>query len=401
MIHFMCIRILQSCHNFFQDVFEILDDYPHLKRQLHPDRTFAIGFPKTGSVLENSIDIKKCIAQLVRDSTSFEEPIRPVWAIFEHILQRNKIQRTMSRKLFAEIISQLNEELRINEEEVTKMLCFLHRVGTLLYFDEKGLNETIVLDIQWFVDAFETIISFPVDILVNDTGYSLELFRSTGVFDDEEFDKIWKSKAKEGYISQKREILAYMERLGLLAKFFKNDQSLYYIPNMNKRKLENNDIHKGISKSSILCFLFDENGQLPVFLYYGIVLKCMKIPEWSVHQKDGQMCLYENLACFLFHNHIVAVCLCKYKIQVQVSVHTKDSIDDNILGEIQQTIEGKIQEYKGYTYKIENNCQNGILNTEDDNSFNAREGFPVSPNICQNCKGGQPHFVDNTICCVC
>lgn len=185
---------------------------------LHPDRTFAIGFPKTESELENLTDIKKCIAKLVRDSTSFEERIRPVWAIFEHILQRRKIKRIISRKMLTEINNRLNEELRIDEAEIQKMLCFLHRVGTLLYFDEKGLNETVVLDIQWFVDAFKTIINFPVDI--NDLDNSLQRFGSTGVLDDEEINKIWKSRAKEGYFLHKKEILAYMERLGLLAIIF-------------------------------------------------------------------------------------------------------------------------------------------------------------------------------------
>lgn len=201
----------QSCRKFFREVFEIFDHYPHLKMCLHPYRTFAIGFPRTESELENLTDIKKCIAKLVRDSTSFEERIRPVWAIFEHILQRRKIKRIISRKMLTEINNRLNEELRIDKAEIQKMLCFLHRVGTLLYFDEKGLNETVVLDIQWFVDAFKTIINFPVDI--NDLDNSLQRFGSTGVLDDEEINKIWKSRAKEGYFVHKKEILAYTIRI--------------------------------------------------------------------------------------------------------------------------------------------------------------------------------------------
>lgn len=389
--------ILQSCRKFFREVFEIFDHYPHLKRCLHPDRTFAIGFPKTDLELENLTDIKKCIAKLARGSTSFEERIRPVWAKFEHILQRKKIKRIISRKMLAEINNRLNEELRINEAEIAKMLCFLHRVGTLLYFDEKGLNETVVLDIQWFVDAFKTIINFPVDI--NGLDYNLQRFGSTGVLDDEEVNKIWESRAKEGYVLHKKHILAYMERLGLLAIIYENE-TLYYIPSMNKRKFENNDIHKEGSKSSILCFWFDEKGQLPVFIFYGIVLKCMKIPKWSVRRDDDKMCLYENSACFLFDHHIVIVCLCKYKIQVQVRVPARDRVDVNLRREIQQTVEGKIQEYKGYTYKVGYKCQNGILNSEDDNSFIARAEFPVPTHICKSCKGSKAHFVDNTICWV-
>lgn len=116
--------IFQSCRKFFREVFEIFNHYPHLKRCLHPDRTFAIGFPKTESELENLTDIKKCIAKLVRGSTSFEERIRPVWAIFEHILQRKKIKRIISRKMLTKINNRLNEELRIDEAEIQKILFF-------------------------------------------------------------------------------------------------------------------------------------------------------------------------------------------------------------------------------------------------------------------------------------
>lgn len=83
------------------------------------------------------------------------------------------------------------------------MLCFLYRVGILLYFDEKGLNEIVVFDIQWFVDVFKIIISFFVDI--NDIDFSFECFKSIGVLDDEDVYKIWKSRVvKDGYVLYKK-----------------------------------------------------------------------------------------------------------------------------------------------------------------------------------------------------
>lgn len=49
--------------------------------------------------------------------------------------------------MLIEINSGLNEELRMGEEEIIKMLCFFYRVGILIYFDEKDLNEIIIFDI--------------------------------------------------------------------------------------------------------------------------------------------------------------------------------------------------------------------------------------------------------------
>lgn len=79
------------------------------------------------------------------------------------------------------------------------------------------------------------------------------------MLDDEEINKIWKSRVKEGYFLYKKEILVYMEWLGLLVIIFENGV-LYYILSMNKRMVVNNDIYKGCLKFLIFCFLFDENG---------------------------------------------------------------------------------------------------------------------------------------------
>lgn len=49
--------------------------------------------------------------------------------------------------MLIEINNRLNEELRMDEEEIIKMLCFFYRVGILIYFDEKDLNEIIIFDI--------------------------------------------------------------------------------------------------------------------------------------------------------------------------------------------------------------------------------------------------------------
>lgn len=361
---------------------------------MNSDRTFAIGFPEKGAKLKHLTDIKKCIARLV--NASFKEEMRPVWAIFEKILQRKKIQRIITRKELSEINRQLSEELKTNEEEITRMLCFLHRVGTLLYFDEKGLNETIIVDIQWFVNAFKSLIHFPVDIEDNDL--NRERFRDTGVIDDEKLSEIWKVKSEEGYISHKDSILAYMERLGLLAMQHEN-KPWYYVPSMNRRKFKNKHNDQGGTKSSILCFQFEETKQLPIFLFYGIVLKC--IPTWSIRQENDKVCLYENAACFEFLHHIVVVCLCKFQIQVQVSVPEKETIDVNVLRNVQRIIDETIQEYKVYNhYKIGYKCQNGVLNNENDDSFFHKNDFPVSKLYCKKCTVKEMHFVDNKICWV-
>lgn len=153
-------------------------------------RQFTIGFPESGSNLDELKDIKKCIASLIHDP----EKIKPVWALFEHILEKEKIGKVISRKTVSNINEKISKEFRLTDRDITDMLLFLHRVGTLLYFDENQLKETIILDIQWFAQAFKCIVAYDVDVRKNDE--KRERFLHTGEIDDDELNRIWMEKEK-------------------------------------------------------------------------------------------------------------------------------------------------------------------------------------------------------------
>lgn len=398
------MQFLQDCRRFFHEFSALFDSsrYPDLRRHLHIDRLFPIRFPEPGSELDDLKDIKQCIACLVPDP----DIVRPVWAIFEHILNREKKQKIILRKTLSKYNEQLSRELQMDDDEITQMLLFLHRVGTLLYFDEENLRETIILDIQWFSNAFKCIMNY--NISISNTDVKRERFKNTGEIADHDLNEIWENKENGEYILHKRTILYYMEQLGLLAESTTNslisskNTTWYYIPCMNKRKFEYDD--KGFTKSSILCFEFDKNGQLPIFLFHGVVLKCMKIQNWCLLKEGDQNCIYGNAACFSLKHVIVAMCICKFQIQVQIWLLEPSSgnvsIGSTLLEKIQKSVEEIIKGYKRYSFRIGYKCQNGVFNDESDHSFIAREKFPVTDLICKKCKVVKKHFIDNKICWV-
>lgn len=312
---------LQQCENFFETFFKLINNYNDLRRHLHRERRFTIGFPESGSNLEELKDIKTCIARVVHDP----EKIKPAWAMFEHILGQEK-KKVISRKTVSIMNKKLSKEFEMTDRDITDMLLFLHRIGTLLYFDEEQLKETIILDIQWFAQAFKIIVAYDVDVRENDT--DRDRFFHTGEISDHELKSIWEKKNK-GYLDYKTEIISYMEKLGLLAACTTEDKSFFYIPSMNSRRFKDTEEMK--TKSSILCFQFDKDGQLPTFLFYGIVIKCTKIPGWSILQENENNCIYDKVACFSFRNLIVMICLCKFQIQVQLRYPTKREIDKELL----------------------------------------------------------------------
>lgn len=65
------------------------------------------------------------------------ETISPMWALFAYIFGREKPRKIISKGFF----SNVNEQLTKNDSLIREMLLFLHRIGTLLYFNENSLNE--------------------------------------------------------------------------------------------------------------------------------------------------------------------------------------------------------------------------------------------------------------------
>lgn len=232
------IFLLQDSEKFFREFHALFKDHPDIPRHLSKARNFAIGFPEKGSKLADLKEIKSCIANIV-NLRGYSDQIQPVWALFEQIMQEEKRRSIIPRK----ILSDYNKELieyRLNDENITQMLLFLHRVGKILYFDEGILKETIILDVRWFVNAFKIIIEYHENIASAD--HNSSRFKTTGEITDQELIAIWESNDEgQTYISHKKEVLSYMEHFGLVAicDAQKGTLPFYYFPSMNKRKFKN------------------------------------------------------------------------------------------------------------------------------------------------------------------
>lgn len=324
------------------------------------------------------------------------EKIKPVWAMFEHILENEKENKVISRKIISSINETFSKEFRLTDSDITAMLLYLHRLGTLLYFDENQLRDTIILDMQWFAQAFKCIVAYYMGEQKNDQ--KVVTFLETGEIDDDELKIIWRKKDAL-YLAKKKEILLYMEQLGLLTACQTKTKTFYYIPSMNKRKFK--DDGKYMKKSSILCFQFEKHGQLPVYLFNRIVIKCFEIPEWSILQEKGQNCIYDKVACFSYRRLIVVMCLCKFQFQVQLRAPADLEIAQELCEEVQNLLEEKIKECEKHEYRIGYKCKNGIFNNEDEDSFVAVEKFFAEHPLCEVCPFFEKHYLGKEICWVC
>lgn len=390
---------MQDSEHFFKEFYALFENHHYIQRHLHKAQNFAIRFPKKGSKLADLKEIKTCVANIVRYRHNSDQ-IQPVWAFFEHIMQEEKRQRIICRKTVSDYNNELSSEYRLNDESITEMLLFMHRVGNILYSDEDILKETIILDVQWFVEAITSILEYLRDKAdIDPDSYH---FKTTGELTDQKLTAIWEIDERgQTYLFKKKEVILYMEHVGLLAICDAQDGKppLYYFPSMNKRRFKklSNLLKKS---SSILCFQFNELKQLPLNIFNQLVAKCRKIPGWSFFKEREQNCCYENVACFCYRHIVVVLCLCKFQIQVQIWSQDEHGIKEpDICREIQRSVQEKLSE-KMYRYKIGYKCRNGVINDEEDNSFIAQTEFPVAKLCCPNCTLEKKHYIDNEICWV-
>ncbi|XP_062606910.1 uncharacterized protein LOC134268685 [Saccostrea cucullata] len=197
------------------------------------------------------------------------------------------------------------------------MLRYYHDAGKVLYFNEKELEQHIVIDVQWFIDAFKHIITdklhykgLPV------ASEDWEEFYRTRNLEDHLLTEIWRNddnllseklptgekrillKTRDSdpryLLYHKNQLLVFMQRLGLMAIGNKS----HYVPCMNRKEIENaipDLIQRATSKTSVLIYRF---SFLPFFLFFRLVVSCMQLKDWKVLITDGTSCLYRNAALF-------------------------------------------------------------------------------------------------------
>ncbi|XP_061195128.1 uncharacterized protein LOC133203347 [Saccostrea echinata] len=304
----------QTTDTFFNTILEHLRFNQYLTAHLNRKRCFLLGFKtKDGQFLDDFSDLKNCIASIAKEDR-WKETIPVDWALCEITLRDLRLQkkRIISKEDFQK---ECFHKIKEKYTQVPDILKFFHEIGIILNFKEKKLSNIVIIDIQWFVDAFKYIITDLNHVTDNVDNYEdWRNFSQNGYLTDKLLERIWSSKDLNVGDS-KREILKYMQRLGLIVKG--NDK--HYIPCMNKCTFEakhEETFKRYQSKTSVLVFKFPF---LPYFIFCRLIVACITKTngEWKVLNDQG-LRLFKNVACFAYKQHNVALAVNHSSIQLQV-----------------------------------------------------------------------------------
>ncbi|XP_061195125.1 uncharacterized protein LOC133203344 [Saccostrea echinata] len=153
----------QTSDTLYRSILDHLRYDENLKRHLNRKRCFVLGFQEKGEqCLDKLSDLEKCIVSIAKEER-WKETIPRDWAMCEVVLVELKsTEKMLSCKEVSRKFLNYIEEKETNVQDVLKLF---HEIGLILHFNEECLSETVVIDIQWFVDAFKNIITDPNHVL--------------------------------------------------------------------------------------------------------------------------------------------------------------------------------------------------------------------------------------------
>lgn len=353
---------------------------------------FAFGLNDDPSLL------KECVSKLITEQSHWGEKKPSMWTLFENIfISKRDACKILRFSELQKIIHILPRELQFaSEDKLYEMLQFYHDNGRILYFNQGSLREFIILDVQWFVNAFKNIITAKChanEDLRNMIG-DWENFNETGQLESNVLMAIW-GKCDETFIQHKKEILDCMERLGLLSK---TTDELLFVPCMNKIHFPAEKFAKSYIPSSTLCVVFDF---LPPVVFYSVIARALT-SHWEVLVDGEKKCIYQNATIFDSESHIFLIGIAESAIHIQfLNLKDMDSARKDkmveIKGKVLEILDDVIRTFHtNIKYKIGYKCTiSGFQNAKDIPTI-----FPdifktgYNPIQCPKCPIDKKHVID-------
>ncbi|XP_062590128.1 probable serine/threonine-protein kinase pats1 [Saccostrea cucullata] len=343
-------RVYKDEDDFLDSLQRVLPANSNLVQYIRGDRCFCT------NLLKDPIDVfEKAIVQIAAKA-KWSEKIPSEW-ILTDTFQKEKCRRVMNLEEIKNLFKHLEDE-KLVLDLANDMLRYYHDAGKILHFDEEYLRNSVIIDVQWFVNAFKLIITDRHHVKgIVAKRQDWEEFYKTGNLKDSLLDDIWKFEDQsvldsiQTKISSKNTkfdedpyfllyhknlLLLYMQRLGLISSGIHT----HYVPSMNKKdfgETQKKIIVGSDSKSSVLVYLFDF---LPYFFFYRLVVELMQTKNWEVLTSEGISSLYKDAAMFNHKSHNIAIAVTPSTIQLQIFQSGSQS---KMLPEVTLSIRKKIE----------------------------------------------------------
>ncbi|KAL3855879.1 hypothetical protein ACJMK2_015076 [Sinanodonta woodiana] len=207
-----------------------------------------------------------------------------------------------------------NEVSIRNMDQIRLFLRYHHMIGTIVYFDEEELShdDPVVLDPQWIIDAFKSIITATrfCQMHADLRGFWTDL-KEKAILQKELITAIWSQDETTGFFRHKDKLLQYMEKLDIIARpkvhsvdsDSLHEASYYFVPSLLRAGGSDpllSELEHKKNRSSALCIVFNE-GYAPPAIFHRLIGASLN--KWPVMEFDGHPQLFADTAAFDLDSH--------------------------------------------------------------------------------------------------
>ena len=292
------------------------------KTQLY-DKVFVVDNTKSGLEMEEVQCLRKSILDVIKDLPQTNEYMPIKWLRYEKALKvvldegHKRITFEHARRIASEVC-----QIHDHQEFVT-VLDFLHDQRIIIHFDDTvELNKLVVLDPQWLIDVFKTVITVKrfdhIESGFMDLWLKLE---NDGILEEKLLKHMWGSLAKEHHTFAS--LIAIMENFSLLCAWSSSDEPFskkYLVPSMLKY-YPTQEFTKLITSASLpSLFVKFESGQSPSNLFPRLVVQFLQWGRkkfWSTENPQ----LFKNFARLYTKSQKCSVVLLCHSSLIEVVVH--------------------------------------------------------------------------------
>ncbi|CAH1802713.1 unnamed protein product, partial [Owenia fusiformis] len=310
---------------------QYINDYFHkIDTNLHSKVYFR--HVKTYIAVDNKSDddpelnrLKKTIVQLAEGQGFWGQKVPIKWLLLEKHLRGLKVEsedREPVRFLKFEEVKAIGLREEMDQASVTACLEFYHSVGDMIFFNENNLCDLVILDPQWLIDVFKSVITVPkFDIDSSEQSESertvWEILDKDGVIMEKSIETVWKDRYAKLSIPSDV-MIDIMQRFDLICPFGNNQRSFqekrqFFVPCLLP-KPEPSDVIK--NKPLAVGTLFYTFSFLPKGLFHRLVAKICQENKWSLHGK-----LYFDYAVFKVTDQLHVLTLLAEENYLELKIH--------------------------------------------------------------------------------
>lgn len=303
-------------NNYFESVRSLFDRSP-LMNHIQPEQ---ICLSNTGDGTD--IQELKTIIFEVAKRMPWWGMLKPAkWLNLEQVLM--SMAKTSPIAYVNDILSEEKKtQMPLGDEhEVRAFLSTQHTTGSIIYFEDIGLDKTVVLRPQWIIDAFKSfILSLDESRRYSNIRTYVNDICQKGVLHKDYLDHLWEQNEYAQFREYKDIILLYLKKLCILAGRCKTDgtDQFYFVPSLlpdcdcelKLPTLELDASQCAVNMNTPAMFIKIDSSSYYPSLFPSLLADCLD--RWQVMTNNSTYNLHSKGGVFVLDKsktHILSACL--------------------------------------------------------------------------------------------